>query len=99
MGAGRLQRETSGDDARNDAVAEMLLRLRWDDSDDRARAKLSQIVARIWDGLEGVDLADKSPLSSALWLDDAASDSMVCSSEQHVEPGLGKDSQVEVPTP
>jgi len=34
----------------------MLLRLRWDDSDATARARLSEIVGRIWDGLEGVDL-------------------------------------------
>mmetsp|Transcript_80865 Transcript_80865/g.143201 ORF Transcript_80865/g.143201 Transcript_80865/m.143201 type:complete len:1486 (+) Transcript_80865:71-4528(+) len=67
----RLQKSTSGDAAREEAVAEMLLRLRWDDTDDKARTKLSQIVARIWDGLEGVDLTDKPPLSSALWLDDS----------------------------
>mmetsp|Transcript_145095 Transcript_145095/g.404247 ORF Transcript_145095/g.404247 Transcript_145095/m.404247 type:complete len:1306 (-) Transcript_145095:182-4099(-) len=65
----RLRRDTAGDEARREAVAEMLLRLRWDDNDDRARAKLSHIVARIWDGLEGVDLSGRPPLSSALWLD------------------------------
>jgi hypothetical protein len=34
---GRLQRETAGEAARNEAVAEMLLRLRWDDSDEGPR--------------------------------------------------------------
>jgi hypothetical protein len=67
---GRLKRKTSGEEARSEAVAEMLLRLRWDDTDDKARAKLSKIVARIWDGLEGLDLTDRQPLSSALWLED-----------------------------
>jgi len=67
---GRLGKETSGEAARDEAVAEMLLRLRWDDSDSVARAKLSVIVARIWDGLEGVDLSGEAPISSALWLDD-----------------------------
>merc|ERR1712232_155635 len=66
----RLGRETSGDDARNEAVAEMLLRLRWDDNDDRARAQLSRIIGRIWDGLEGVDLKSAPPIASALWLDE-----------------------------
>eukprot|EP00746_Dinoflagellata_sp_MGD_P163177 gnl/MRDRNA2_/MRDRNA2_91080_c0_seq1.p1 gnl/MRDRNA2_/MRDRNA2_91080_c0~~gnl/MRDRNA2_/MRDRNA2_91080_c0_seq1.p1 ORF type:complete len:1351 (-),score=292.33 gnl/MRDRNA2_/MRDRNA2_91080_c0_seq1:286-4338(-) len=66
----RLARDTSGDEARAEAVEEMLLRLRWDDSNDGARAKLSSIVGRIWDGLEGVDLTGKEPLSSALWLND-----------------------------
>jgi len=65
----RLHKETSGDEARRQAVAEMLLRLRWDDSNDAARAKLSLLVERIWDGLESVDLTGKKPLSSALWLD------------------------------
>merc|ERR1719401_143290 len=46
----RLRRDTSGDEVRSEAVAEMLLRLRWDDSDAGARARLSQLVARIWDG-------------------------------------------------
>jgi uncharacterized protein YegL len=66
----RLKKETSGDKARQEAVAEMLLRLRWDDSDETARKKLSKIIARIWDDLEGVDLSCKAPLSSALWLND-----------------------------
>jgi len=66
----RLQRETSGEEARREAVAEMLLRLRWDDRDQTARKKLSAIVGRIWDDLEGVDLTSKPPISSALWLDD-----------------------------
>merc|ERR1712232_39917 len=66
----RLQRDTSGDEVRAEAVAEMLPRLRWDDSDTRARAKLSHIVARIWDGLEGKDLTGMPPLSSALWHED-----------------------------
>jgi len=84
----RLQKQTSGDAACAEAVEEMLLRLRWDDTDDRARAKLSQIVARIWNGLEGVDLTGKPPLPSALWLHDASiTDSVACHSEQHVEAG------------
>merc|ERR1712141_454801 len=36
-----------------------------------AQTKLSHIIARIWDDLEGVDLTEKEPISSALWLDDA----------------------------
>merc|ERR1719223_1430651 len=52
----------------------MLLRLRWDDKDHKARRKLAAIVGRIWDALEGVDLTEKPPLSSALWLDDAFGD-------------------------
>lgn len=63
----KTQRETSGLKARSQAVKEMLLRLCWDDGDDRAREKLSLIVARIWDSLEGMDLSDAAPLSSALW--------------------------------
>jgi hypothetical protein len=66
----RLARDTSTTEARVEAIEEMLLRLRWDDSNDSARAKLSSIIGRIWDGLEGVDLTEKTPLSSALWLDD-----------------------------
>jgi hypothetical protein len=66
----RLQKSTSGDQARQEAVEEMLLRLRWDDSDETARKKLSKIVARIWDDLEGIDVSGYAPLSSALWLDD-----------------------------
>jgi hypothetical protein len=66
----RMNKKTSGDEAHEEAVEEMLLRLRWDDSDSRARAKLKQIVGRIWDDLEGVDLTARPPLSSALWLDD-----------------------------
>lgn len=66
----RLGLDTSGDEMRSNAVAEMLLRLRWDDSDNKARAKLSAIVARIWDALEGMDVSGRPPLSSALWLDD-----------------------------
>ncbi|CAK0817473.1 unnamed protein product [Prorocentrum cordatum] len=46
----------------------MLLRLRWDDADAGARARLSEIVGRIWDGLQGVDLAEAAPIPSALWL-------------------------------
>jgi len=67
----RLGLDTSGETARDEAVAEMLLRLRWDDSNETARSKLSHIVARIWDGFEGVDLSGKPPITSALWLDDA----------------------------
>jgi len=69
-----LQKSTSGDQARQEAVEEMLLRLRWDDSDEKARKKLSKIVARIWDDLEGVDMSGCAPLSSALWLDDENND-------------------------
>jgi len=65
-----VDHETSGDAARTAAVAEMLLRLRWDDKDDKARVKLSKMVATIWDGLEGVDQSAAEPISSALWLDD-----------------------------
>merc|ERR1711904_23210 len=66
----RLARDTSTAEACAEAIEEMLLRLRWDDSNDSARAKLSSIIGRIWDGLIGVDLTGKIPLSSALWLDD-----------------------------
>jgi len=65
-----VDHETSGDAARTAAVAEMLLRLRWDDKDDKARVKLSKMVATIWDGLEGVDQSATEPISSALWLDE-----------------------------
>lgn len=58
----RLHKETSGDDARRQAVAEMLLRLRWDDSNDAARAKLSLLVERIWDGSRS-----SGPLPHACW--------------------------------
>jgi len=64
----RLGRDTSGPEARAEAVEEMLFRLRWDDSDAGARARLSEIVGRIWDGLEGVDLTGAKPIPSALWL-------------------------------
>eukprot|EP00405_Crypthecodinium_cohnii_P008665 CAMPEP_0206427416 /NCGR_PEP_ID=MMETSP0324_2-20121206/5023_1 /ASSEMBLY_ACC=CAM_ASM_000836 /TAXON_ID=2866 /ORGANISM="Crypthecodinium cohnii, Strain Seligo" /LENGTH=1420 /DNA_ID=CAMNT_0053892683 /DNA_START=234 /DNA_END=4496 /DNA_ORIENTATION=+ len=66
----RLRKDTSGEAAKAEAVEEMLLRLRWDDSDNVARSKLKLLVGRIWDGLEGVDLSCKKPLSSALWLDE-----------------------------
>ena len=56
-------------DVRAAAVREMLLRLRWDDRDAVARAKLSHIVGAIWDDLAGVP-AMGGPLSSALWLPD-----------------------------
>jgi len=52
---------------REEAVQEMLLRLRWDDHDVKARAKLSFIIENIWDGLSGVET---KPVSSALWLSD-----------------------------
>lgn len=81
----RLARDTSGDEARTEAVEEMLLRLRWDDDDTSARTKLSSIVGRIWDGLEGVDLTDKKPLSSALWLDDEGMMSTQTSCENAVK--------------
>jgi len=64
-------RDTSNEETHQEAVAEMLLRLRWDDRNSAARAKLSLLVERIWNGLEGVDLSGIAPLSSALWLDDA----------------------------
>merc|ERR1712187_177708 len=54
---------------REEAVNEMLLRLRWNDDCIQSRNKLSQIVGRIWDGLEGVKSSD-GPVSSALWLID-----------------------------
>jgi len=60
---------TAGSEVRASAVEELLLRLRWDDRDQQARSKLSKILARIWDGLEGVASQGK-PLSSALWIDD-----------------------------
>jgi len=82
---GRLQRETSGSEARVQAIAEMLLRLRWDDSNDLARARLSQMVGRIWDGLEGLDLTDEPPIPSALWLDDAGVASGSCSPRGQTE--------------
>lgn len=50
------------------AVDEMLLRVRWDDSDKQARANLSKMLAQIWDGLEG--LKPGKPIPSALWLGD-----------------------------
>jgi len=62
-------RKTDTPEVRAAAVSEMLLRLRWDDSDDLARTKLTRIVACIWDGLEGRP-APADPPSSALWLDD-----------------------------
>lgn len=65
----RLHRETAGTVARDEAIEEMLLRLRWEDGNGAARAKLSLLVGRIWDGLEGLDLSAAAPLSSALWLD------------------------------
>jgi len=61
---------TDGKEGRAAAVEEMLLRLRWDDNDNVARRKLTKMVERIWDDLEGVDVSDAAPLSSALWLDD-----------------------------
>lgn len=74
----RLQKETAGEEARKEAVAEMLLRLRWDDTDSRARSKLSKIVARIWDALEGLDVAVMPPISSALWLEDDSEPLLMC---------------------
>ena len=59
-----------GPKAREEAVQEMLLRLRWDRRDNRARLKLSKIVAQIWDGLEGI--SPLKPLTSALWIADEA---------------------------
>lgn len=92
----RLQKETSGEAARTAAVAEMLLRLRWDDNDDRARARLSQMIARIWDALEGLDNSSLPPLSSALWLDEdsgaLANDTCAAKVEVVVDDGVGSDS-------
>lgn len=68
--AAEAGRSTAGPEARAKAVEEMLLRLRWDDRDPRARVKLSRIVALIWDDLEGA--GPGMPLSSALWLHDDA---------------------------
>lgn len=59
---------------RQRAVAEMLLRLRWDDSDDGARARLSRIVAQIWDHLDGQD-AGSAAIPSALWLEEVEPES------------------------
>merc|ERR1719215_461323 len=57
-------------DLQQRAVAEMLLRLRWDDSDDGARVRLSRILAQIWDRLDGQDTGSAA-IPSALWLDEA----------------------------
>mmetsp|Transcript_55153 Transcript_55153/g.165219 ORF Transcript_55153/g.165219 Transcript_55153/m.165219 type:complete len:1231 (+) Transcript_55153:127-3819(+) len=65
-------RQTEGVESRRGAVAEMLLRLPWDDRDERARGKLKAILGAIWDGLNGVPLGE--PLSSALWIDDDVED-------------------------
>jgi len=68
----RGTRRSEGRDClRELAVEEMLLRLRWDDSDARARANLSKMVAQIWAGLEGYELEGGS-VPSALWLDGAS---------------------------
>lgn len=61
---------SSGPEARDAAVEEMLLRLRWDDNNAQARAKLSSIIACIWDGCEGQEAVGSSLPSSALWLVD-----------------------------
>lgn len=66
MGKGGTDIE--GEAARAAAVDEMLLRLRWDDRDKGARIRLSMIVSRIWDGLEGIESG--KPIPSALWLTD-----------------------------
>jgi len=65
----KIGRKTAEPEVRAAAVNEMLLRLRWDDRDELARAKLTRIVACIWDGLEGRPVPFEPP-SSALWLDD-----------------------------
>jgi len=74
------QGSNSGAEARVRAVEEMLLRIRWDDRDGKARCKLSKIVACIWDDLEGVPL-DGQVLTSALWIEDGA-----CSKSGKLEP-------------
>jgi len=61
--------KASGEHRKEAAIQELLLRLRWDDSDQQARDKLSTILACIWDSLEGAKHTSK-PVSSALWLDD-----------------------------
>lgn len=76
------QGSTAGAEARSRAVEEMLLRLRWDDRDNKARCKLSKIVACIWDDLEGVPLHGQV-LTSALWIDDGA-----CSKNRKFEPPI-----------
>jgi len=58
----------NGRSVRKEAIDEMLLRLRWDDSNNQHRVKLSQIIKCIWDGLQGVK--SKETISSALWLND-----------------------------
>jgi len=71
-GQARDDRNTSAS-LRRKAVAEMLLRLRWDDSDDGARARLIRILEQIWDRLEGREAAPAA-LASAIWVgpDEAA---------------------------
>jgi len=63
----RLKDNDAYVNSRDKAVQEMLLRLRWDDRNVRARAKLALIVGNIWDGLSGMQT---KPVSSALWLSD-----------------------------
>jgi len=63
----RLKDKDAYANSRDKAVQEMLLRLRWDDRNVRARAKLELIIANIWDGLSGMQT---KPVSSALWLSD-----------------------------
>lgn len=61
---------TAGVAACDAGVGELLLRLRWDDRDSRARVKLSRIIARLWRSLEGAEEGADGSLSSALWLED-----------------------------
>jgi len=53
------------------AVDELLLRLRWDDTNDTQRRKLTKIIRRIWDSLSYTSGTDE-PISSAVWLDDGS---------------------------
>lgn len=69
----RNGRRTGGARMRSAAVGELSLRLRWDDRDAAARVKLSKIVSRIWDSLEGCPVDEAPPLPSALWIDDSDS--------------------------
>lgn len=89
-----MNRDTSGEEARREAVAEMLLRLRWDDKDHKARRKLAAIVGRIWDALEGVDLTEKPPLSSALWLDDAGDDDLALAAPSEQPPAIAEEEEI-----
>eukprot|EP00928_Gymnodinium_smaydae_P023567 TRINITY_DN19400_c0_g1_i2.p1 TRINITY_DN19400_c0_g1~~TRINITY_DN19400_c0_g1_i2.p1 ORF type:complete len:802 (+),score=110.22 TRINITY_DN19400_c0_g1_i2:216-2621(+) len=102
----RLKKETAGCSARQEAVAEMLLRLRWDDSNDMAREKLSRIIGRIWSGLEGLDVSELPPISSALWLADPESNARdieiahnIQAVPSTIEQGTSASASTEAPSP